>query len=85
MTSLPLVLLAVIAGLMLVWLVRKVHIHHDPNWQLHGCWRYYRCECGARRVVRAYSNLMGPVADGWQGMTVDSHGVSRDDSGWRRD
>lgn len=60
----------------------RLHIHRDPNWQKRGVWACYECRCGARRVRRIVINLMGPVPPGWP-QPVDTHGVSRLDSGWQ--
>jgi len=61
--------------------MRWPHFHSDPNWQVRNVHRYFECKCGARRVARAYSNLDGPVEQGWPDM-VDSHGQPTNDSGW---
>ena len=58
-------------------------VHRDPHWRIIGVHRYYQCKCGARRVMRAYSNLMGPVDPGWPDL-FDKHGQFLDDSGWVR-
>lgn len=64
------------------WWRRLVHWHTDPHWQRRGVWRYCQCACGARRVVRATSNLMGPVERGWP-RPHNSHGEPVNDTGWR--
>lgn len=58
-----------------------MHFHRDPDFQLVGCWLYYECKCGARRVRRAYYNLMGPSKPGWP-LTRNKHGQPVDDTGW---
>lgn len=65
------------------WLRDLLHAHHDPDYRLIGVNVYYICRCGARRVRRAYSTLLGPIASGWPRL-VDRHGFPRDDSGWER-
>jgi hypothetical protein len=57
------------------------HVHSDPDWQMKGVWRCYRCRCGAQRVRRAYLNIMGPIPTGWPD-PYDRHGQPVDDSGW---
>jgi hypothetical protein len=64
--------------------VKLPHIFHsDPHWQERGVWRYHECCCGARRVMQATRNLMGPVDPGWP-QPFDHHGVFTGDSGWQR-
>lgn len=63
----------------------RFHVHGDGQWQVRGCWRYFQCKCGARRVRRHYANLVGPVRPGWAGLLRDSHGQDLDDSGWVRE
>jgi hypothetical protein len=42
---------------------------------------YYQCPCGARRVRRLYTNMNGPVKQGWPRL-VNSHGMPVRDTGW---
>jgi hypothetical protein len=64
------------------WWCRLLHIHYDPTWQTIGSHCYEQCRCGARRVTRAHTNIMGPVATDWPSQR-DLHGVHRDSSSWR--
>lgn len=57
--------------------------HRDPNPEQIGVLRYHQCRCGARRVARAYSNIMGVGACGWPRL-IDSHGRPVWDSGWHK-
>ena len=57
-------------------------MHGDPDWAIRGSLRYDCCRyCGARKVSRAYANLMGVVAPGWPRL-VDRHGRAVMSSGW---
>ena len=60
----------------------SLHRHRDPDWQLVGCNRYEQCRCGARRVSRAYANIVSPVAIDWPPMR-DQHNQASNTSGWQ--
>jgi hypothetical protein len=59
-----------------------LHIHRDPNWQMHGANAYHQCKCGARKTVAMYANLASPTTPGWPHL-VDRHGVGLRSSGWQ--
>lgn len=63
--------------------LRWFHIHTDRNWRA-GIHCYYQCRCGARRTRRLYRNIDGPERAGWP-ILRDSHGMSIDDTGWKKD
>lgn len=59
----------------------KFHFHNDPNWQLDGAWYLHQCKCGARKITRAFNNMVSPRPYGWPS-NIDSHGVPYRSSGW---
>jgi hypothetical protein len=61
--------------------IRWPHFHSDPNWRAGMVHAYYQCPCGARRVRRLYTNMNGPVKQGWPRL-VNSHGMPVRDTGW---